>query len=77
MATTEAKPETPQFVRPEGVVKLTKDELIKDKEAGLTIPDQAKKYALPVTQMRRALKMAGITMKAKSKARSAKFEIVG
>ena len=48
-------------------VKLVKAELIKDKEDGLTVIQQSTKYGLPVTQMRRALKMAGITTRAKAK----------
>lgn len=71
------KYEKPQVVAAEGVVKLTKAELLKDKEDGLTVQLQAKKYSLPVSQMRKALKVAGITTRAKSKAKTAKFEIVG
>ena len=48
-------------------VKLVKVELIKDKEEGLNVLEQAKKYGLPVTQMRKALKIAGITTRAKQK----------
>lgn len=49
------------------VVELTKAALLKDKEEGLTVDEQAKKYGLPVTQMRKALKIANITVKAKPK----------
>ncbi len=73
---TEVKGEQPKFVETKGLIKLTKTELLKDKESGLTVPEQATKYSLPVSQMRKALKIAGITIKAKKKSSIAKFEIV-
>ena len=48
-------------------VVLTKGGLLKDKENGLTVPEIATKYGLSKGQMTKALKIAGITTRAKAK----------
>lgn len=71
---TEVTTVTPELTTTSKVVKLTKSGLLADKNSGLTNPEMAKKYNLAVTQITKALKMAGIVnIKAKAKA---KFEIV-
>lgn len=68
MSHTNHTPTTPTFAQPTHV-KLSKAELLKDKEDGLTVPEQATKYGIPPVQMRKALKIAGITTKAKRKSK--------
>lgn len=63
----------PVYTNKDGVVRLTKSGLLKDKEAGLTNPEMAKKYNLTIASITKALKMAGVVKRAKQKAT---FEIV-
>lgn len=48
-------------------VKLTKSGLQADKDANLTTEEMAAKYNLPLNQMRKALKLAGIKTRAKTR----------
>ena len=59
----------PVVEKTKNVVRLTKTGLMQDKENGTTIPEMAKKYGLPVATMRKALKQAGIEIKARQKAK--------
>ena len=67
MNTTETASENKPVQLINKVVELSKATLRQDKEDGLSCTEQAKKYGLPVTQIRKALKIAGITERAKTK----------
>lgn len=73
-ASTEYTPPKIQLTNKKEVIKLSKKMLTEDKNGGLTNPEIAKKYNLPVTQVTKALKMVGL-YKVKARTRN-KFEIV-
>lgn len=60
-------PVTQPIVRKVGnVLQITKSGLLKDKEDGLTIPQMAEKYKVSKASLTKALRMAGITKRART-----------